>query len=165
MKIFLTGFMGSGKSTVGRVLAQQLGWPFVDLDFEIEKRTSREISTIFKQTGEPAFRKEEREALYRLDMDPAIVATGGGCFVNNRDWMLSNGLVIYLQVPFDVLISRVGADPARPLWRNAESIFLERQQAYSRAHLSVNAAATPEEVAVEIVRLSEEKRLASLTRP
>ncbi len=158
MKIFLTGFMGSGKSTVGRVLANQLGWPFIDLDFEIEKRTKREISTIFKQTGEPAFRKEERQALHAIDLDPAIIATGGGCFINNRDWMLNNGMVIYLQVPFNVLIKRIGADPKRPLWRNAESLFLERQEAYGQAHHSVDASGTPEEVASEIVRLVEAKQ-------
>jgi shikimate kinase len=76
--------------------------------------------------------------------------------------MLENSLVVYLQVPFEVLISRIGADPGRPLWRNAESLFLERQEAYSQAHISVGAAAPPDDVAAEIVRLAGQQHLASL---
>ncbi|HEY2738306.1 MAG TPA: shikimate kinase, partial [Thermoanaerobaculia bacterium] len=79
MRIYLTGFMGSGKSTVGRLLAERLGMPFIDLDAEIEQRAGITVREIFERHGEPVFRRLEQEALRATEeMPDAVVATGGG---------------------------------------------------------------------------------------
>src|SRR6185436_10419582 len=110
MRIYLTGFMGAAKSTVGRLLAAGMGYEFLDLDRLIERRTGVNITTIFEEQGETAFRNLEAKELRMVTSDPAVIATGGGCFIHNTEWMLQNGTVIYLQVPFDALAARIGAD-------------------------------------------------------
>src|SRR5688500_8759491 len=100
MRIYLTGFMGSGKSTVGRLLAQTLQFPFMDLDQELERSESNTVAEIFEKRGEPYFREAERRLLKSIHSDPAVIATGGGCFLHNQKWMLRNGTVIFLDVPF-----------------------------------------------------------------
>src|SRR5262245_37917594 len=157
MKIFLTGFMGSGKSAIGRKLASQLGWPFRDLDSDIEMHAGKSISSIFEQDGEDKFRQLETEALQRIISDPSITATGGGCFIFNREWMLQNGTVIYMQVPFEILAQRITAESSRPLWRNAEKLFKERQDQYRKAHFTVDANRPMNEVIAEIRKLLQER--------
>ena len=149
MRIYLTGFMGSGKSTVGRVLAQYLECEFLDLDTEIEKRTGRTIPEIFAES-ENQFRKAETACLQSITRENAVIATGGGCFIHNQQWMLENGKVIYLYVPFEILAERIGADPNRPLWRNAETLYREREVLYRTAPLTVDGTASPEAVAAAI---------------
>ena len=149
-RIFLTGFMGSGKSTVGRILSMKLQRSFVDLDNEIEQIAERNIAGIFEDSGEGEFRELERKALHSAPFH-AVIATGGGCFIYNSDWMLQNGTVIYLQVPFDVLAQRIGADPSRPLWRNAERLFQDRETLYRKAHITIDASPDPETIAESIV--------------
>jgi len=138
--------MGSGKSTVGRVLALQLQWEFLDLDAEIQRKAAKTIAEIFSES-EGEFRKLETTCLQSILMKDAVIATGGGCFIHNREWMLKNGKVIYLHVPLQKLAERIGADPNRPLWRNAETLYREREAAYRAAHLTVDGTASPEEVA------------------
>src|SRR5947207_12614277 len=146
MRIFLTGFMGAGKTTVGRMLAGELTCDFYDLDQEIERRGGATIASMFEDYGEPQFRVWEFECLKSLESDNSVIATGGGCFITNHEWMLKNGVVIHLKVPFETLARRLGADPSRPLWRNAQKLFAEREQLYEKAHHAVDADAEPQEV-------------------
>ncbi|PSR11128.1 MAG: shikimate kinase [Bacteroidetes bacterium] len=108
--IFLVGFMGSGKSHVGKKLALHLGCPFSDLDHAIEMAAGATISTIFEQHGEAYFRLLERRALHDSSYAPAgVLATGGGtpCFFNNMDWMNKNGICIFLDADPAVLTERL----------------------------------------------------------
>src|SRR5262252_851705 len=107
MRIYLTGFMGSGKSSIGKILAQQLGSPFIDLDQEIERQANQSITSIFEQRGEKSFREMERSALQLYVMDPFVMATGGGTFIYNREWMLKQGVVVFLHLPFENLVQRI----------------------------------------------------------
>ena len=145
--------MGSGKSTVGRIVAQKLGWEFIDVDQQVERKFGKSIPEIFGEFGEAQFRKWETEYLVSIRKDPAIVATGGGCFIHNPDWMLEHGIVIYLDVPLQTLAKRLGADASRPLWQNAESLFHEREQHYRKAHYSIDGVDDPEAIASQIILL------------
>jgi shikimate kinase len=158
MGIYLTGFMGSGKSTVGRLLSEQTGMPFIDLDKEIEYKLSFSPTEIFERYGEQYFRDQETELLQKFQMDPLILATGGGCFIQNRDWMLKNGIVLFLDVPFAQLVSRIGADPARPLWKNAEQLYKNRLAEYKNAHYTIDASGTPAEVVERIRNLTQRRK-------
>jgi shikimate kinase len=153
MRIYLTGFMGSGKSTVGKILAEKLGSPFIDLDQELEYKTNQSITSIFEQQGETSFRDLEKSTLELFLMDPFVMATGGGTFIHNRDWMLNHGTVVYLDVPFEKLVTRVGADPKRPLWSNARKLYDERIEHYSQAHHLVDGTEDPEKIADKIKNL------------
>jgi len=149
--------MGSGKSIIGRTVASQMLWPFRDLDSDIEIHARKSIAAIFEEEGEDKFRQLETEALQRIVSDPSITATGGGCFIFNREWMLQNGTVIYLEVPFEILAQRITAESSRPLWRNAEKLFKERQDQYRQAHLTVDANRPMNEVIADIRKLLQEK--------
>jgi len=108
--IFLVGYMGSGKSTLGRKLARKLGRKFVDLDQEISGVVQQSIPAYFEAFGEEAFRKIESEVLRALDFStPTIIATGGGapCFLDNMQWMKSQGAVVYLKLSPRALWSRL----------------------------------------------------------
>lgn len=153
MRIYLTGFMGSGKSSIGRLLAQQLNLLFVDLDQEIERASGQTIASIFAEKGEEEFRRLERECLQQISLDNVVVSTGAGCFIHNQEWMGENGTVIYLHVPFRKLVERIGADTSRPLWRNAEKLYREREGIYEKAHHRVDASANPPEVVNQITSL------------
>lgn len=142
--------MGSGKSTVGRALATNLGLPFFDLDAEMERSIGKSVQAIFEDQGESSFRQLETEALRSISSESAVIATGGGCFLFNRDWMLENGTVVHLEVPFSILAERIGADPSRPLWKNAEKLFHERSDHYRKAHVIVDASRVPEQVMEDI---------------
>lgn len=110
MRIFLIGFMGSGKSHVGKRLAQLLGWDFVDLDDYLEQQEGRSINDIFAQDGADHFRKLEQHYLHKVITHPKIiVATGGGapCFFDNLQWMNRHGLTIYLNTPISILTERL----------------------------------------------------------
>lgn len=153
MRIYLTGFMGSGKSTIGRLLSEQTGVPFIDLDKEIEYKLSLSPTEVFERYGEQFFREQETELLQKFQRDPLILATGGGCFIQNREWMLENGTVLFLDVPYAQLVSRIGADPTRPLWKNAEKLYKDRYDEYKKAHHHIDASGTPEEVVERIKSL------------
>lgn len=154
MRIYLTGFMGSGKTTVGRILASDLGCFFVDLDAVIEQETGRPVAAIFEEPGEGAFRTLETQRLKSIIDTNTVVSTGGGCFVHNTAWMLANGLVVYLEVPFDDLASRIGGDPSRPLWRNARALYRDRESIYKQAHHTVDASGTPQQTAALIANIT-----------
>lgn len=119
MRIFLIGFMGSGKTTLGKQLARKLGYRFIDQDDYIEETSGLTIAEYFSRNGEQAFRKYEHEALKNLlEFDNVVISTGGGapCFFNNIDMMNENGLAIYLRMKPEVLKSRLKhAQAERPL--------------------------------------------------
>src|SRR5262245_60897914 len=112
-RIFLVGFMGAGKSHVGRELAGRLGWRFIDMDEEIEGTERLSIREIFAQFGEPHFRRLEREHLKRLSTeDHAVIALGGGAYIDaeNRATAESSGVTVWLKVSFDNVVHRVTMD-------------------------------------------------------
>lgn len=160
--IFLTGFMGSGKSTVGRRLAQQLGLVFVDLDHEIEQRDGRLIRDIFSQDGESFFRHVESETLRTVcsSATSAVVATGGGIVVNSENRMLMRfaGLVVNLQVDYASVAQRLAKDQSRPLLKNKDesavtALMAERLTAYADADIVIDTAQkTPQGIVAEIIR-------------
>lgn len=108
--IFLIGFMGSGKTHWGRILAEKLDSPFLDLDAFIEAGEGKTVAAIFEAVGESGFRVLEREYLHRLAaLPPTVVAAGGGtpCFFDNMEWMKRHGLTIYLKTPPEALFERL----------------------------------------------------------
>ncbi|RMF23019.1 MAG: shikimate kinase [Bacteroidetes bacterium] len=164
MKIFLVGFMGCGKTTLGSLLAQRLGWSFIDLDREIEERTGKSIPEIFRQEGEAAFRRLEAEALRGLEtLDRAVVSTGGGapCFHHNMDWMNQQGRTVFLHLDPETLAARLAPQTAhRPLLQGLEGGELpafihrrleERLPFYRKAHLQLDARKPPEILGEEIL--------------
>jgi shikimate kinase len=109
-RIFLIGFMGSGKTTLGRNLANAMKWRFVDLDHCVEEKAGMSVSSIFSTRGEPAFRELERDALSDLLMEEnVVVSTGGGtpCFFDNIERMNQSGLTIYLKLSAEILGQRL----------------------------------------------------------
>jgi shikimate kinase len=131
-RVVLTGFMGSGKTTVGLLLAERLGWKFVDLDDEIERRESRTVAEIFAQSGEALFRRLETEALRSaLGVSNAVIALGGGAIEaqTNRDLLAGSDqtLTVLLTAPFVTLYDRClrqGSEQSaavRPLLQDRDS--------------------------------------------
>lgn len=123
--VFLVGMMGAGKTTVGKRLAGNLGWRFVDLDQEIEKSTGVSVATIFEIEGEAGFRWRETQALARIAHESRqVVATGGGVVLNplNRMRLSAAGTVVYLHAPPDMLFARTRHDKNRPLLQVADPL-------------------------------------------
>lgn len=150
--------MAAGKSTVARALATRLGWRAEDIDELIEARERRTVAEIFAKSGEPYFRGVEREILrLLLPLRHAVVATGGGTFMDpeNRTAMNMDGLSVWLDVPFDVVLGRLPADGRRPLAADREQmerLFMIRRAAYAAAHIHIDAqTAKPDELAERIL--------------
>lgn len=117
--------MGCGKTSVGRRLAELLGWTFIDLDEEIEKRIGQTIREVFAQRGEAHFRAIEREELSRVSrFEKAVIALGGGafCSAENRKITESTGVSIWLDVRMEVLFPRCVGNPARPLFTTRDGM-------------------------------------------
>jgi shikimate kinase len=138
-RIFLTGFMGSGKSHTGERLAGLLGLPFIDLDAEIEGRTGQTITDIFAGRGEAAFRELERDTLHEVagQTDAFVLSTGGGapCFHDNMRWMNEQGTTVFLDPPLSVLLGRLEAGREhRPLLQNTDELatFVTQKLAFRR---------------------------------
>ncbi|WP_294949350.1 shikimate kinase AroK [Sulfurivirga sp.] len=151
--LFLVGPMGAGKSTVGRLLAERLGFDFHDSDHEIEARTGATIPMIFDIEGEAGFRRREAQVIDELTQKPNIVlATGGGAVLraDNRKHLRSRGFVIYLHSDVDNLFERVRHDRKRPLLQNDDpkgtlaEILRQREPLYREvADLVVQTEAVP----------------------
>jgi shikimate kinase len=145
-KIYLVGFMATGKSTVGRHLAARLRWQFEDIDHLIEVREKRTIAEIFAKQGEPYFRAVEREMLALLrPMRHVVVATGGGTFADpeNRAAINMDGASVWIDVPLAELIARIPLDGRRPLASDRaqlERLYAARTESYRMAHLRANAS-------------------------
>ena len=146
--IILVGLMGSGKTSVGKVLARLLGKSFVDSDHEIERATGVRIPVIFEIEGETGFRARERRMIDQLvARDNLLLATGGGAVLSreNRDTLHANGTVIYLRAPVKSLLKRTQRDRSRPLLQVADpaaklaELFEQRDPLYREvAHLTVD---------------------------
>jgi shikimate kinase len=157
--IYLVGFMGCGKSTVGRALADELGWNFFDLDDEIENGAGSTISEIFDTQGEEMFRVLEASALAKRvravqSGHPQVIALGGGALMNDKNFELvsNHGVVVWLDAPFDLIERRVAAESHRPLARNHEKLrelFEIRCSRYAQADYRVEA---PDEEALATVQ-------------
>jgi shikimate kinase len=145
MKIYLVGFMGAGKTTVGRELAARLDAPFFDLDDLVEAAEKTSIKDIFARHGEPYFRKRERDILRATKyLDSAVIATGGGTFTfdENIQFIQSEGLSVYLSAPYSLLRVRIGDKAAeRPLFRDddaAHELYANRLRYYRMADVTLN---------------------------
>lgn len=160
--IFLIGLPGSGKSTVGRLVARETGRNFIDSDREIELRSGVSIATIFELEGEAGFRKRESQVLDELTQRADVVlATGGGAVLAeaNRTHLQSRGLVIYLEVSTDELVRRTSGDTSRPLLqaddprtRVVELMQLRQPLYEATSHVSFHSgAANPRRLVKRII--------------
>lgn len=164
-RIFLTGFMGSGKTAVGRVLADRLGWEFLDTDEVVERRSGMTIPELFDM-GEEAFRRWEHICLVEVaGSSRAVVALGGGALTREENWEVvrGKGPVVCLWAEPETILERVGRDTHRPLLaglddegklRRIRELLEVRRPYYLRSDLVIRTdMRAPEEVAEEIVRL------------
>ena len=164
MKIFLVGFMGSGKSYIGKILAEKLGFQFVDLDSIIENTEGVKISQIFEIHGESYFRKVESDCLHHLNKwTEIVVATGGGaaCFHDNMSWMNENGITVYLSVEPQLLASRLANEvDKRPILQGKTGDELldfikmkvsEREDFYNQAHVKIHQTENSDDIVFEIL--------------
>jgi shikimate kinase len=155
MKIYMVGFMGAGKTTIGRELAVRIDAPFFDLDELIESAEKMTIREMFAQKGEPFFRKRERDLLRSTKhLDAAVVATGGGTFTfdENIQFIQSEGLSIFLSAPYALLRSRIGSKEDRPLFRDdlsTHELYANRIRYYRMADITIDVR--EEETPAEIV--------------
>ena len=152
--IFLIGYMGAGKTTIGKQIAKCLEWPFVDMDLFIENRYHKTVPDLFAEKGEDFFRKTEQAILQEVaQFENTVISTGGGtpCFFDNMDLMNRTGITIYLKMPVSELIRRLTANKQeRPLIKDKSMEELEqfitgslakREMWYSRASIVFSASA------------------------
>jgi shikimate kinase len=159
--IYLTGFMGSGKTTIGKLLSEKLSLPVIDTDQVIEEKLNKTIREVFETEGENKFREYEHKFLKLMPTENTIVTTGGGIILRkeNRDWMRQSGLVIYLHCDPEEILKRLADDQTRPLLdgdkkKNVLSIFSDRSPFYHDADFKVDTThKTPEEIVFEIEQL------------
>ncbi|HVV54932.1 MAG TPA: shikimate kinase [Mucilaginibacter sp.] len=164
MKIFLIGFMGSGKTTLGRKLAARMNYEFIDLDHMLEKQVELSIAEYFQFFGEDSFRKKESEILKKtVYPENAVISTGGGlpCYFDNMGWMKANGKVVYLQLPPKTLADRLETGKEeRPLLQDKhgddliafiETKLAEREPFYTQANIIADGLSLTAEKLEEIL--------------
>lgn len=163
--ICLTGFMGSGKTTIGRLLARQLGWRFVDLDTLIEERAGTSIPAIFERQGEPGFREMEHELLARSLGEAAasgrslVFSLGGGTIAQLQNLALlreASCTIVWLECPMEELLARCATLTNRPLFRDEASfrqLFEQRRPYYEQADYRVENTGDPRRVVERILAL------------
>jgi len=160
MNIALCGFMGCGKTCVGKELARLTGRKFADTDELIEKEQNKTISEIFAESGESYFRELEYEMCKKTaEMNHAVLSTGGGAmtFERNVDAIKKGAKVVFIDTPFDIICKRVGNAETRPLFKNRENaqrLYNERREKYlNAADYVVNGNNSPAKIAAEIAEL------------
>ena len=164
MRIFLIGFMGCGKSTIGKKLAKTLSCKFIDLDKYIEGKTGKSIQQIFKEKGEKYFRVLETESLMEIcKSDNLVIATGGGtpCFFDNMQRILDKGICIYLKMEANNLVKRLSKEKSkRPLIENLTEKYLvnfirkklvEREVFYNKANHIIQAKNISEKDIIKLI--------------
>ena len=170
--IVLIGFMGTGKSTVGKRLAQSLAWDFVDTDWIIREVTSLSVTEIFRRHGETRFRSEEGIVVARLSQkDKLVIATGEGTVVDPRNFevLARNGFIIGLHASLEAILSRIGHKNDRPLLKGTkeaiEKLWSERQACYAQADFTVDTSCKNiDEVVKEILGQLERMTEHEVTR-
>lgn len=161
VNLYLIGMMGSGKTTVGRLIAQQLGYRFFDTDVLIERVTGKTINTLFAEEGEENFRVLESRVLAEVAAcTRSVIATGGGVVLRSENWgFLRHGVVVWLDAPIAVLVDRLREDRTRPLLQPEDleiqltTLLAQRQSRYAEADLkiAITATQTPAAIAFEIL--------------
>ena len=164
MRIFLIGFMGCGKTTLGKKLARALNYNFIDLDSYIENKTTEKITEIFDKQGEQYFRDLEKESLNEIcKMDNMVLASGGGtpCFSDNMQTMLAKGICIYLKMEANNLVKRLSKEKSkRPLIENLTEKYLvnfirkklvEREVFYNKANHIIQAKNISEKDIIKLI--------------
>jgi shikimate kinase len=163
--IFLVGFMGAGKTSVGKVLSRRLGWPFEDLDDRIQARERRTVEQIFRESGETAFREAEtaalREMLDELGSSPRVIALGGGAFVQSENAALlqrEDVASVFLDGPVEELFRRCNKQqidrPLRGSWEQFQLLHQLRLPLYRKAAVRIETGGKDiEGVAVEVSRI------------
>ncbi len=161
INIFLIGMMGAGKTTVGQVLARQLGYGFLDTDAVIEQLAGKTINDIFADNGEEAFRQLEAQVLSEVSAHTKLtIATGGGIVLRQLNWSyLHHGLIVWLDVPVPVLMERLQNDLTRPLLQSPEpaqalqNLLDKRRRLYAEADICIpiTGTQTPEEIAARVI--------------
>lgn len=143
--IYFTGFMGAGKTTIGKALSEKLSFPVYDTDDYIIQKENRTIEDIFKTDGEEYFRKIEAQVLRALPKENVIITTGGGMILNeeNRAYMKENGTVIFLYCSPEVVFERLKEDTSRPLLagdkkKEIETRLRKRLPLYQEAHFTID---------------------------
>ncbi len=152
--IFICGFMASGKSTLGKNLAEKIDWPYRDLDNEIEEREGKTIRDIFNEYGESYFRKKERKYLVDLSNNfHGVISLGGGALQNQQivDQVKQHGLLLFIDTPLEQITQRVLSSTERPilfddkgkiksketLFTELKTLYLEREKYYKQAQVSI----------------------------
>ncbi|MBE9223550.1 shikimate kinase [Cyanobacterium stanieri LEGE 03274] len=163
LNIYLIGMMGSGKSTVGKFLAHKLEYRFLDTDNTIEMLSQKTINKIFEEDGENAFRTLENQVLGEVSSYlHTVISTGGGIVLKKDNWAhLRDGMVIWLDVPVDVLVDRLKNDHTRPLLKDTDltqklrNILEERKSLYQQADITiyVTKKQSTEDIVAEIIQV------------
>ncbi len=161
INLYLVGMMGAGKTTVGRLLASELGYGFIDTDAVIEQLTNQSINQLFASQGEPAFRQIESKVLASVCARTHLaIATGGGIVMRQENWSyLHHGLIVWLDVPVEQLYARLAADNTRPLLQDTDllerlrSLLTQRQRFYAQAdlHITPSPEDTPEQIVTQVL--------------
>ncbi|MFQ6618865.1 MAG: shikimate kinase [Fidelibacterota bacterium] len=171
--IYLTGFMGSGKTTIGRILALKLCMGFVDTDLIIEKKSGKSINEIFREDGEKVFRNLERSCIEEVTkMNRCVIALGGGTIIDRRnlDNIKASGLLINLRCNPELISDRLKEDNARPLLKTGgkkliqqriRNLIKEREKYYNMAHITINVKgdSPPEEICETIIESLKQKNI------
>ena len=148
-RVYLVGFMGSGKSSVGNSLAREIGYRFIDLDHEVERERGLSVAEIFQRDGEPEFRRLEAMALRQTGpLQQIVVATGGGTLTRweNRDFIQRSGVSVWLDAPLEIMIERARYGARRPLLSTPDrmaALLEERLPGYRSADLRVETGERP----------------------
>ena len=160
--IFLVGFMGSGKTTLGKALAAKINFEFLDTDERIVQLENRSIEEIFENEGEGNFRSLELKVLQEISCSEnnLVISTGGGfpCYNDNMSEMLKNGFVVFLSTDSKTLYNRLKNDRKRPLLKSSSDLmsFIEttlsrREPIYKKAHLTTDSSELPNTIIQQIV--------------